>query len=213
MISNQILQSTIDGIRNISRVELSVMDVDGKEMVSTFDMSDCADSVVSFAASLADSQEAMGYQFFKIYDEQHLEYILVAAGSGEEVYTIGKIAAFQIQNLLVAYKERFDKDNFIKNLLLDNMLLVDIYSRSKKLHIKAEVPRSVVLIELKDGNDNTLMDLVTGFVTQNVGTKDFVSAVDETNIIIVHELTEADHAKELTRRTGNLFAFLKREST
>ena len=36
---------------------------------------------------------------------------------------IGKIAAFQIQSLLVAYKERFDKDNFIKNLLLDNLLL------------------------------------------------------------------------------------------
>ena len=37
----------------------------------------------------------------------------------------------QIQNLLVAYKERFDKDNFIKNLLLDNLLLVDIYNRAK----------------------------------------------------------------------------------
>ena len=33
-----------------------------------------------------------------------------------------KSQAFQIQNLLVAYKERFDKDNFIKNLLLDNLL-------------------------------------------------------------------------------------------
>ena len=44
---------------------------------------------------------------------------------------IGQMAAFQIQNLLVAYKERFDKDNFIKNLLLDNLLLVDIYNRAK----------------------------------------------------------------------------------
>ena len=30
MISNQILQSTIEGIKNISRVELCVADVDGK---------------------------------------------------------------------------------------------------------------------------------------------------------------------------------------
>ena len=42
---------------------------------------------------------------------------------------VGKIASFQLQNLLVAYKERFDKDNFVKNLLLDNLLLVDIYNR------------------------------------------------------------------------------------
>ena len=56
---------------------------------------------------------------------------------------VGKMAAFQLQNLMVAYKERFDKDNFIKNLLLDNLLLVDIYSRSKKLHIQTDVKRAV----------------------------------------------------------------------
>lgn len=65
------------------------------------------------------------------FDEQRLEYVLVANGDSEGEYMLGKIAAFQIQSLLVAYKERFDKDNFIKNLLLDNLLLVDIYNRAK----------------------------------------------------------------------------------
>ena len=51
-----------------------------------------------------------------------LEYILLAKGGSDDVYMVGKLAAFQIQNLLVAYKERFDKDNFVKNLLLDNLL-------------------------------------------------------------------------------------------
>ena len=67
-----------------------------------------------------------------------------------------RLPAFQIQNLLVAYKERFDKDNFIKNLLLDNLLLVDIYNRAKKLHIDTEVRRVVFIVETnrdKDGNE------------------------------------------------------------
>lgn len=38
MISNQILQNTIDGLKSIARVELCVMDVDGKEVASTMDM-------------------------------------------------------------------------------------------------------------------------------------------------------------------------------
>ena len=50
--------------------------------------------------------------FFKIFDEQQLEYVLLAGGENEEVYMVGKIAAFQVQSLLVAYKERFDKDKF-----------------------------------------------------------------------------------------------------
>ena len=36
MISNQILQSTIEGIKNISRVELCVTDIEGKVLVTTF---------------------------------------------------------------------------------------------------------------------------------------------------------------------------------
>ena len=82
------------------------------------------------------------YQFFKVFDEHQLEYILLARGDSDDVYMVGKVAAFQIQNLLVAYKERFDKDNFIKNLLLDNLLLVDIYNRAKKLHIDTDVRTS-----------------------------------------------------------------------
>ena len=67
------------------------------------------------------------------------------------------MAAFQIQGLLVAYKERFDKDNFIKNLLLDNLLLVDIYSRAKKLHIVTDVKRVAIIIESGDRKDNKIL--------------------------------------------------------
>ena len=110
-------------------------------------------SVRSFVESQAESQVIQGYQFFKIFDEQQLEYILLVEGDSENSYMIGKMAAFQIENLLVAYKERFDKDNFIKNLLLDNLLLVDIYNRAKKLHIDTEVKRVIFIIETSHEKD------------------------------------------------------------
>ena len=94
-----------------------------KVFASTFTETDnFENAVLSFVESPADSQVIQGRQFFKIFDENQLEYILLANGGSDDVYMIGKIAVFQIQNLLVAYKERFDKDNFIKNLLLDNLL-------------------------------------------------------------------------------------------
>lgn len=209
MISNQILQNTIEGLKGIARVELSVMDVDGKEVASTMDMSNCSNAAVEFAASPADSQEIQGYQYFKIYDEQQLEYVLVAGGSGEDVYTIGKMVAFQIQNLLVAYKERFDKDNFIKNLLLDNLLLVDIYSRSKKLHIQTDVARVVMIVESGNGRDNNALELTrTHFGGNN---KDFITAVDENNVIVVKELSDSDVNKELEKVARSLNAYLTKE--
>lgn len=164
MISNQILQNTIEGLKVIARVDFCVMDTDGKEVAATMDMGNCSKQAVELAASPADSQEIQGYQYFKVFDEQQLEYILVANGSGEDVYTVGKMVAFQIQNLLVAYKERFDKDNFIKNLLLDNLLLVDIYSRSKKLHIPTDVSRVAMIVESENGKDNNALELSRAYL-------------------------------------------------
>ena len=139
MISNQTLQGTIDGLKNIAQADFSVLDSEGKEVATTLQESrSFRDEAAEFAKSPADSQEIGGCQYFKIFDESFVEYILVSMGEGEDSYLIGKMAAFQIQNLLVAYKERFDKDNFVKNLLLDNLLLVDIYSRAKKLHIDTD---------------------------------------------------------------------------
>ena len=154
MISNQILQNAIDGLKGITRIDLCVCDTEGKVLATTFpDAEEYENSILAFVDSPADSQVIQGYQFFKVFDEHQLEYILLAKGGSDDVYMVGKLAAFQIQNLLVAYKERFDKDNFIKNLLLDNLLLVDIYNRAKKLHIETSVKRVVYIIETKYEKD------------------------------------------------------------
>lgn len=208
MISNQILQNTIEGLKGIARVDLSVMDVDGKEAASTIDMGNCSKAVVEFAASPADSQEIQGYQYFKIFDEQQLEYILVVGGAGEDAYMIGKMVAFQIQNLLIAYKERFDKDNFIKNLLLDNLLLVDIYSRSKKLHIQTDVARLVMIVESGSGKDGNALEITRGYFGSS---KDFITAVDENNVIVVKDLSENESGKEIEKTSRGLASYLQKE--
>lgn len=207
MISNQILQNTIDGLKAIARVDFCVMDTDGKEAASTVTgMSERGAEAAEFARSPADSQEIQGCQYFKIYDEQQLEYVLAAAGIGEDVYMVGKMAAFQIQNLLVAYKERFDKDNFIKNLLLDNLLLIDIYSRAKKLHIQTDVKRVVMIIETDNGKDSNVLEAMRTFFGSN--SKDFITAVDENNVIVVKDLSEGDGQKEIEKSAHGMEAFL-----
>ena len=210
MISNQILQNTIEGLKSITRIDLGVMDTDGKTLATTFpEPGDYENAVLSFVESPAESQVIQGYQFFKIYDEHQLEYILIANGGSEDVYMVGKIAAFQIQNLLVAYKERFDKDNFIKNLLLDNLLLVDIYNRAKKLHIDTEVKRDIFIVETSRERDVSALDSFRS-VLGGKG-KDFITAVDEKNIIVVKELGPGDGYPEMDKTAHEILDLLKAE--
>lgn len=211
MISNQILQNTIDGIHGITRVDLCVYDTEGKALVTTFsETEEYSDAVLAFLDSPADNQEVAGCQFFKVSEDNQLEYIVLAKGTSNDAYMVGKMTTFQMQGLLTAYKERFDKDNFIKNLLLDNLLLVDIYNRAKKLHIEANVKRVVMIVETKHEKDNGALEtLRTLFATR---TKDFITAVDEKNIIIVKEVKATDNYEDLERLARTILDTLNMEA-
>ena len=211
MISNQILQTTIDGLKNIARIDLSILDTEGKVLATTVPGAENYEStVLAFVESPADSQVIPGHLFFKLYDEQQLEYVLLANGDNDDVYMVGKIAAFQIQNPLVAYKERFDKDNFIKNLLLDNLLLVDIYNRAKKLHIETDVRRVVYIIEINREKDNTVLESVRGLFGGK--SKDFITAVDEKNLIVVKEIAPGEGYPEINKTARMMLNLLKGET-
>lgn len=198
MISNQILQNTIDGLKGITRIDLCIIDTEGKVLAATFqDTDNYVTAALAFVDSPADSQVFLGCQFFKVFDEHQLEYILLANGDSDDVYMVGKIASFQLQNLLVAYKERFDKDNFVKNLLLDNLLLVDIYNRAKKLHIDTEARRVVFIVETNREKDGNELEKVRGYLGSK--SKDFITAVDEKNIIVVKEVLENESYNDLNK--------------
>ena len=145
-----------------------------------------------------------------MFDEHQLEYILLAKGASDDVYMVGKLAAFQIQNLLVAYKERFDKDNFIKNLLLDNLLLVDIYNRAKKLHIETDVKRVVYIIETQNEKDANVLETVRSLFAAK--TKDFITAVDEKNIILVKEVRQGETYADLDKTANTILDMMNTEA-
>ncbi len=211
MISNQILQSTIDGLKGITRTDFCVYDTEGVTLAGTSpNMSSYGEDVISFVGSPAESQVVGGCQFFKILDDNQLEYILVVRGAGDDTFMIGKMVVFQIQNLLVAYKERFDKENFIKNLLLDNLLLVDIYNRAKKLHIETNIRRVVFVIETAQENDVSSMEIVKSlFIGKG---RDFITAVDERNIILVKELRDSESYEDMERIAKTVLDMLNTEA-
>ena len=182
MISGQVIRTSIEELHAITKVNLCVFDLEGNVVAATFDTNDIQTGIViDFVASPADSQVIGADHLLKIRDEGEVTYILAARGNGDETYMIAKVVVSQIQNLIIAYKERFDRNNFFQNLLLDNLLLVDIYNRAKKLHIEVAAPRIVIIVETGTGKDATASELLGGMFSVQSG--DYITAVDESNVI------------------------------
>lgn len=187
MISSQTIQTSIDELKAITKVDLYVYDLSGMTVASTTDQTDITgDLIRGFANSPADSQVIGPHHLLKILDDGELLYVLVAKGSTDDVYMIGKIAVCQIQNLAIAYKERFDRNNFFQNLLLDNLLLVDIYNRAKKLHVEVSAPRAVFLVEARPEKDGIVTEFLKGMFSAQSG--DYITTVDESSVILIKSL-------------------------
>ncbi len=211
MITGQIIQNSIDDLHTITKIDFCVFDVDGINIASTFEPTDISsDFISSFVASPADSQVIGAHHLLKIYDEDELQYILVAKGMTDDVYMVAKIAVSQIQALIVAYKERFDRNNFFQNLMLDNLLLVDIYNRAKKLHIDVNIPRVVFLIEARIEKDNSAMEVLKGMFSQQAG--DYLTAVDEKNIILIKNVTDCAGIDDLINISKTIVDILNTEA-
>ena len=212
MISNQVIQNSLDELKIITKVDLCVYDLSGSIIASTSNMEDISGYLISsFANSPADSQIIGSHHLLKIYDDGDLLYVLVAKGVADDAYMIGKIAVCQIQNLVLAYKERFDRNNFFQNLLLDNLLLVDIYNRAKKLHIDAFVPRAVFLVEAKGGErDGIVTEILKGMYSSQSG--DYITAVDETSVILIKAMDNNDSHNEQNEIAKTIAAMMNTEA-
>ena len=195
MVTTQVIQNCLDDLKNITKVDLLVLDTEGVPVARNTDRFDVqAEIITEFVASAADSQVLSGCQYLKILDDGDPMYVLLCGDSSEE-YMIGKVAVAQIQSLLQAYKERFDRNNFFQNLILDNLLLVDIYNRAKKLRIELQKPRVVLLLEIPSGKESYAMDYLKGMFSQQSG--DYVTAVDERNLIVIKQVSDDKNYEEV----------------
>ena len=110
----------------------------------------------------------------------------------------------------MAYKERFDRNNFFQNLLLDNLLLVDIYNRAQKLHIEVECPRIIYLIETKIEKDNSAMEMLKSLFSSQNG--DYITAVDEKNIILIKALEREDDLDTIEKTADMIVDMMNSEA-
>lgn len=193
MVSNQIIQKSMADLQNITGVEFCVLDATGQYIFGSEETYRGDVNIVNeFVSSEADSQAVGNIRFLKMGNENEGMYIVITEDK-ENSYTVGKIAVSQLKQLNDAYQDRMDKNSFYQNLILDNMLLVDIHNKAKRLHLECAKQRVVFLVEV-DGSDavsdNMALELLKGMYSGLSG--DHVTTVDEKNIILIKLLGDED---------------------
>ncbi len=189
MLSNQKLQNSLNEIKEISHMDTALFAAKGKLLACTEEMRvtpELETVVLDFAQSMEESQTFQDYHLYNIIVEGEIIYILVCLETEEMFHVCARMAVCQIRNLAFGFAEQFDRNNFVRNILLGNMLVVDLYSKAKKHHIE-DAPRVVFVIDTGNKNNDVAMELVKNLADLRSG--DFVTGVDPHSVVLVKDVS------------------------
>ena len=217
MLSSRIVQSCIDRLQEITHVDLFVVNSTGDVVATTTDETTNARVLADFAASAADSQVILQTHLFKVREEGETVWIVGASGQAESAHMTGRICVEQLLQLMQAYQEKYDRSSFFQNLLLDNLLLVDIYNRARQLHIPDERERVVFLVEEADARQTRqddpsvqIAELLSSMFGR--GGEDCVTRIEQKSVIVVKTVAETEKDRQLKQVADTIVDMVSMEA-
>lgn len=136
-------------------------------------------------------------------------YILFVEGVDPQAARYADLLTIALSNIKQFYDEKYDRVNFVKNIILDNVLSGDIYLKSRELHFNNDVARTVLLVRTSAHNDVSVFDVMQNlFPDKN---KDFVISINETDVAVVKEVHDGMENKSLEKLARSIVDTLSGE--
>ncbi len=135
------------------------------------------------------------YTYKPIGNAQSAEYVLFVEGTDPQAAKYAAILAVSFSNIKFYYDEKYDRGNFIKNIILDNILPGDIYLKARELHFSSDASRAVLLIRVPSANDVSVYDVISKLFPDR--SKDFIVSITESDIALVKEVKPDIELKDL----------------
>ena len=157
--------------------------------------------------SVLESFRHHGYTFKYLTDGSKNDYAVFVDGDDEKAGLIADILAASMLSVKNTFDEKFDRTTFIKNIILDNMMPSDIYSKSRELHLAQDASYSVYVIRYPEKNDFAPFQIIQNmFPNKN---KDTVIAINDIETAVVRELKDKydeNEAENVARTIRDTFS-------
>ena len=152
---------------------------------------------------------ADGYTYRVIGSRIKMDNVVFVKGTDELAQNIAAVLSVSLNTMKDFYDEKYDKSNFIKNIMLENILPGDIYAKSKELHFSGDVSRVVLLVRLIDRTEVFAYDIVQSLFPDK--TKDFVINIGENDIALVKEVKPNTESRDLEKLARSIVDTLNSE--
>ena len=195
-MQNRIFQNTCNQLRLDIERRIGVMD-DGGAVIA------CSDEMkigkinerIGEVCPGSEIKAYKGYTYKKFETYNKGEYYVFCEGEDELAKCYCTVLAPHFVSVKQYYDEKYDKNSFVKNIILDNILPGDIIYRSKELRLNTEAKRNVFLVRSHKNSDIEITDILLGIFPDK--TRDFVIRIDDRDVVVIREVREDENIDAL----------------
>lgn len=212
-MSFRFFQGLIEQLRDIVGYEFGVIDANGIVVAASDGKreGECANNIYLELIKLDDGCffEKDGVLYQKVYLKNKFEFIIYMKSDAKDAKKLLGLLAMNIKNSKIYYDEKYNKINFIRSIVTDNILMSDITVRARELHIKNEELRQVLLVNVDNQKDMQIYDILCNLFPNKL--KNFVVSIDEESIVIIKELDEGLEKNDANKIAETIISTIETE--
>lgn len=210
-MSNRLFQGVVHQMRDAIDRIFGVVD-ENASVIACSELSKIGEINEYVSFELSDSHDIFvrdGYTYKPFGPHLKADYAVFVEGTDDVAARYAAILAISLSSIKQYYDEKYDRNNFIKNVILDNILPGDIYVKARELHFNTEVSRAVLLIRIVSSNDISAYEVIQNLFPDKQ--KDFVFNISETDIVLVKEIKVGIETKDLEKLARSIADTLSSE--
>ncbi|MBR2406725.1 MAG: helix-turn-helix domain-containing protein [Clostridia bacterium] len=196
---NRLFLGMVNQMKEVIDRNIGVVD-DTFAVLACSDLSCVGEVREELAEATYSTQESFvlgGYTYRAFGPRPHGDYLVFVEGEDEQAEKYASLMGISFANAKQYYDEKYDRGNFVKNIILDNILPGDIYLKARELHFNDDATRVVLLVHLHAQTEFSAFDVIQNLFPEK--NRDFVININETDIAVVKELRTRVESKDLEK--------------
>ena len=172
---------------------------DSHGLVLAYNGAEPSEAIIESIVGAATSSDRIlfkdGYTIRSMSNKPYSEYIVYVEGTDETAKYCCNAVAVAANNVRHYYDEKYDKTNFMQNIIFDNLISFDLHQKARELHVDCDAPRAVFYIKATRTGESGVYEVVRNMYPDKE--KDFVINIDSSNVVLIKELKEVIKSEEL----------------
>ena len=212
-MSNRLFQSIIHQMKDVVGRSIGVADETGT-VVSCTELGKIGDVIsggISEVFSVSSAVALNGYTYRAFGSPMQPEFTVFVEGTDSLAEKYASVLSVSLASIKQFYDEKYDRSNFIKNVMLDNILPGDIYLKGRELHFNNEAIRVVFLVRLSEPCELSVFDMIQSLFPDK--SKDFVVNINETDIAVIKDISVSIESRDLEKLARSIIDSLGAEVT